>query len=203
VPVPEGRLVRADEAAAFADKLGYPVVVKAVSSQLAHKTESGAVVLDLAGPEEVDAAVRQLSARVERPTDASFLVERMATGVVAELIIGVRRDRQFGLAMTLGAGGVLVELLHDTVTLLLPTTPEQIRAALLSLRVARLLDGYRGRPCGDVEAVVDAATAVAAYAADRADRLEELDVNPLLVRPAGCGVLAVDVLIRIAGDDIG
>jgi acetyl-CoA synthetase len=195
VPVPEGRLVTAGEAAAYADKLGYPVVVKAVSAALAHKTEAGAVALGLAGPDEVQAAVERMAGLAEQ-----FLVERMATDVVAEMIVGVRRDPQFGLALTVGAGGVLVELVHDVATVLLPATRGDILDALASLRIWRLLTGYRGRPRGDIEAAVDAAAAIARYATDRADRLDELDVNPLLVLPEGRGVLAVDVLIRMAGD---
>ena len=207
VPVPEGRLVSAGEATAYADKLGYPVVVKVVSAALSHKTEAGAVALDLAGPDDVDAAVQRMASLAEMTdagegNEAVFLVERMAIDTVAELIIGVRRDPQFGLALTLGAGGVLVELVRDVVTLLLPASREEIRAALASLRSWRLLTGYRGRARGDVDAAVDAAAAVARYAADRADRLEELDVNPLLVLPEGHGVLAVDVLIRTAGDGV-
>jgi acetyl-CoA synthetase len=198
VPVPEGRLVTAAEAVPYADKLGYPVVVKAVSAALAHKTEAGGVALDLAGPDEVRAAVERMAALAP-----NFLVERMAPDTVAELIVGVQRDPQFGLALTLGAGGVLVELVQDVVTLLLPTSRDEIRAALASLRAWRLLTGYRGRPRGDVDAAVDAVAAVARYAADRADRLLELDVNPLLVLPEGHGVLAVDVLIRsVDGDSV-
>src|SRR5439155_9900565 len=151
VPVPEGRLGTAADAAAYADKLGYPVVVKAVSAGLAHKTEAGGIALDLAGPDEVHAAAQRMAHLAER-----FLVERMARDVVAELIVGVRRDPQFGLALTLGAGGVLVELVHDAVTLLLPASREDVRAALASLRTWPLLTGYRGRPHGDVDATVEA-----------------------------------------------
>jgi acetyl-CoA synthetase len=197
VPVPEGRLVPAGDAAAYADKLGYPVAVKAVSAALSHKTEAGAVALGLASPDEVHAAVERMAG-----LSGQFLVERMAGDAVAELIVGVRRDAQFGLALTIGAGGVLVELVHDVVTLLLPASREEIRAALASLRTWRLLTGYRGGRGGDVEAAVTAAAAIARYAIDRAERLEELEVNPLLVLPEGQGVLAVDVLIRTAGDGL-
>jgi acyl-CoA synthetase (NDP forming) len=196
VPVPEGRLVTAGEAVSYADKLGYPVVVKAVSATLAHKTEAGGVALDLTGPDEVRAAVDRMAPLSER-----FLVERMVRDTVAELIVGVQRAPQFGLALTVGAGGVLVELVRDAATLLLPVSRAGIRSALASLRSWRLLTGYRGRPAGDVDAVVTAVTAVARYATGHAERLLELDVNPLLVRPAGQGVLAADVLIRSIVED--
>jgi acyl-CoA synthetase (NDP forming) len=201
VPTPDGRLVTAEQAAACGDELGYPVVLKAVSDALTHKTEAGAVALDLWSAAEVDGAARRMAALAPR-----FLVERMARNVVCELIVGVHRDDRFGLALTLGAGGVLVELMRDTVTLLLPASRDEIRAALASLRIWPLVTGYRGRPRGDAEAVADAVTAVARCAGSLADRLRELDVNPLLVLPEGQGVLAVDVLMRLSaveGDDAG
>ena len=191
IPIPPGA-VAADpqEAARLAEALGYPVVLKAVSSQLAHKTEQGAVRLGLASADEVAAAAAQLSGCFDR-----FLVEKMVTGGLAELIVGVSRDTQFGLSLTLGAGGILVELLADTVTLLLPATREDIAGALRGLRCFALLDGYRGRPKADLHRLVDAIEAVAAYAQANADRLLELDVNPLIVTAEGA--VAVDALIRL------
>jgi acetyl-CoA synthetase len=210
VAVPDGHLVAAADAVACADKLGYPVVVKVVSAALSHKTELGAVVLDLSGPDEVQAAVQRLRAVLVSGLDVArggtaagepmFMVERMACGAVAELIVGVRRSPQFGLALTLGAGGVLVELLQDTATLLWPASRTDIRDALASLRTWRLIEGHRGRQRGDVEAVVDAVAAICRFAEERADRLEEVEVNPLLVMPDGQGVLAVDVLMRTTDD---
>jgi hypothetical protein len=120
----------------------------------------------------------------------------MIGGAVAELIVGVTRGAPFGPALTIGAGGVLVELLDDSATLLLPATRADIARALRSLRCFPLLDGYRGRPGGDVEATVDAILAVARYAEANARSLVELDVNPLLVLPSGA--VAVDALIRVA-----
>jgi hypothetical protein len=122
----------------------------------------------------------------------------MVPGAVLELLVGVQRDPRLGLALTLGAGGVLVELVDDTDTVLLPTTRREIREALTGLRVGPVLAGYRGRPA-DLEAVVAAVEAVAAFAVDQAERLLELEVNPLLVLPDGA--VAVDALVRLAGPD--
>lgn len=193
--IPRGAVVAPRQAADHAAQIGFPVVVKAVSPALAHKTEAGAVRLDLRSAQAVDAAVQAMAQLSDR-----FLVERMAQDVVAELIVGVRHDAQFGLTLTLGAGGVLVELLQDTVTLLLPASRADIHAALASLRCWALLTGYRGRPAGDVDAVLDAVQAILACAQAHAGSLLELDVNPLLVLPLGQGVLAVDALIRLAGE---
>ena len=193
LPVPQGQVVPAAQVLQAADALGYPVVLKAVSEHLAHKTEAGAVQLNLANAAQLQAALNQMAGLSEH-----FLVEQMASNVVAEVIVGVQRDAQFGLSLTVGAGGVLVELLQDARTLLLPVQRDEVQAALQSLRMAPLLRGFRGRPAGDVSALVDAVMAVAAYAQAHADQLLELDVNPVLVMPQG--VLAVDALIRLQGD---
>jgi acetyl-CoA synthetase len=190
--VPAGRIVDgADEAVAAAEAIGYPVVVKAVGDQLAHKTEAGAVRLNLAGAQAVRAAVDGM-----RPRFVRFLVEKMITGASVELIVGVTRDPQFGLALTVGAGGVLVELLADSATLLLPVARADIGAALRGLRCFALLAGYRGGAPVDLEAVIDAIAGIAAFAQARADRLLEMDVNPLLAGAHGCTV--VDALVRLA-----
>ncbi|MCR9219816.1 MAG: acetate--CoA ligase family protein [Alphaproteobacteria bacterium] len=189
---PEGALVTdATEAAAAAEALGYPVAVKIVSAALAHKSEVGGVRLGLGDADAVVAAVDALSATGER-----FLVERMVTDGVAELILGVTRDPQIGLCVMIGAGGVLTELLADRAVLPLPTDAAAVERALDGLRIARLLTGYRGRPPADRAAAVAAALAVADFATAHADRLLELDVNPLIVRPEGLGAIAADALIR-------
>jgi acetyl-CoA synthetase len=195
--IPEAALATGvDEAVRHARELGFPIVLKAVSASLTHKTEAGAVHLNLTDAGQVRKAAEDM---LRRGLPARFLVERMVPDPVAELIVGVRRDPQFGPSLTVGAGGVLVELLRDAATLLLPASPDEIRTALASLRTWPLLDGYRGRPRADVEAVLDAVTAIAGYAQDHAAALIELDVNPLLVLPEGRGAYATDVLIRLTG----
>ena len=124
------------------------------------------------------------------------MVEQMISGAVCELIIGVKRDPQFGLALVIGAGGILTELLDDSSTLLLPTNRAEIDRALDGLKISRLINGYRGKQ-GDRAAVIGAIEAVAAFAEAHASRIEELDINPLLVLPPGKGAVAVDALIRM------
>ena len=192
LPIPPGEATSADHVASVATQLGFPLVLKAVSDTLAHKTEAGGVRLNLKSAQDVVDAAAAMADLSDR-----FLVEGMATDVVAEFIVGVSRDPQFGLALTLGAGGVLVELLKDAVTLLLPVTRADIRTAFESLRTWPLVCGYRGRAAGDVDALVDAVAAVAAYAQANAAQLVELDVNPVLVLPQGRGVVAVDAMIRL------
>ncbi len=178
------------ECVAVANTIGYPVVAKAMAEGMAHKTEAQGVKLNLANSFAVHEAAAELALRFSR-----FLVEKMVTDGLAELIVGVTRDEQFGLALTLGAGGVWVELLADSATLLLPAGREEIVEALRSLKVFALLDGYRGRPRAELGPIVDAIEAIAAFALANADRLLELDVNPLIVGQHG--VSAVDALLRM------
>jgi len=189
VPVPLGAVAARGAVGGVAARLGFPVALKAVSSTMAHKTEAGAVRVGLTSTEEVEQAAAGMSGLSE-----AFLVERMVEGAVAELIVGVRSDPKFGLALTIGAGGVLVELIEDTVTLLLPASPADILGALRCLRVWPLLEGFRGRSAG-VDTVVDAVSSIVDYARLHADQLVELEVNPLLALPNGA--VAVDAMIRL------
>ncbi len=190
VEVPAGRRVTTPDAAVqAAEALGFPVALKALG--VAHKTERGAVVLNLKDAE----TVRRQAETLHHLGDGLY-VETMVEGALVELIVGVSRDPVAGLLMTLGAGGVLVELLADSVSFLLPPAPGEVADALAALRTAPLLTGYRGRPKADVAAAVAAIEAIARFAIETGPRLIELDVNPLMVRAAGCGAVAADVLIR-------
>ncbi len=192
VPLPPGRRAAdADEAAAAAAEIGFPVALKALG--LAHKTEAGAVRLDLATPEAVTAAAGELAG-----LGTGLYVERMIAAPRAELLIGITRDPPFGLVMTLGSGGELVEILRDTATLLLPATRDEIVAALDGLRCAPLLRGYRGRRPGDRAAAVDAIDAIQRFALAEKDSLVELEINPLIVCAEGQGAFAADALMVTA-----
>jgi acetate---CoA ligase (ADP-forming) len=188
--MPEGRVCRsAAQAVAAARMIGGPVVAKAVSTNLLHKSEHGAVILGLTDPTAVKAAF----ARLARLGD-SVLIEAMVTDVVAELIVGVARDPVVGLHLLVGAGGIFAEVLQDTAVLCLPVTADEIRATLMRLRLAPLLTGYRGRPPADLDAAVTAIMAVATYAEAHADDLVELDVNPLML--CRRDAIVADALIR-------
>jgi acyl-CoA synthetase (NDP forming) len=191
VPVPDFRVVAdAREAASAATELGFPVVVKALG--VAHKTETGGVALNLKSEGAVAEAVKKMSRLTER-----FLVERMVEGVVAELIVGVARDEQFGPHMVVGGGGILVELMKDSRSLLLPFTKDEVMRSLDGLQCAPLFSGFRGRPRADLHAVSEAILAIANLVEDNAAAIEELDVNPLLLLAEGHGVMAADVLLSM------
>ncbi|MGD9318085.1 MAG: acetate--CoA ligase family protein, partial [Anaerolineae bacterium] len=191
VPVPPSRVVHsAAEAAAAAGELGYPVVAKALG--VAHKTEAGAVRLGLASADDVSAAVLEMSG-----LSKSYLVEKMINGAVAELIVGVACDEQFGPYLLVGGGGILVELMKDTQSLLLPATRERVLTALARLKCAPLFRGFRGAPPADLNAAIDVILAVASMVEHDPSSILELDINPLLLLPEGQGVVAADALISL------
>jgi acyl-CoA synthetase (NDP forming) len=199
VQIPRSRMIAVKDAGnvaaavvAAAQAIGFPVVIKAAGAALEHKSDVGGVIVDVRGAAEAAAA----AARVAILSD-SILVEEMVRDGVAEVLIGVSVDPQFGQVLVLGAGGVLTELLQDSASLLPPFTPAAIEAALMQLGISKLLGGYRGRPPADVAALVATAMACARYAEANVDRLLELDINPVIVRPQGHGAVAVDALIRL------
>lgn len=148
----------------------------------AHKTEAGAVRLGL----------RTLDGQGPMAGATGYLVEEMVTGGVTEVLVGLRRDPVYGVTVTLGMGGVTAEILADTVTLVAPVTGAEVAAALRRLRLWPLLDGYRGRARADVGALVAAVLALQDGMADPG--LEEIEINPLILREVGA--VAVDALVR-------
>ncbi|MCG6560111.1 acetate--CoA ligase family protein [Ruegeria sp. 1NDH52C] len=182
--VPRNRTARADGMAQAVDGLRGPFAVKGVG--LAHKSDHGAVRLGVAA-----ADIARVASEIGTP---EVLVEEMVSDTVAELLVGVVRDPAHGFVLTLGAGGVLTELMRDTVSLLVPAAPEAIRAGLEQLRIAPLLAGYRGKPGADMDAILEAVAAVQDYVLAHADTLGEVEINPLLATPDRA--VAVDALIR-------
>jgi acyl-CoA synthetase (NDP forming) len=198
IRVPAGDLARtADEAAAIAKRIGYPVVLKAQAAALSHKTEAGGVMLNLADETALRAAWDTMMASVKRAAPGvtldGALVEKMSSKGL-ELMIGAKRDPEWGTVLLLGLGGIWVEALGDVQ--LLPGTADkaQIVEALHKLRSAKLLAGVRGAPPADIDAIADAVLAVGRLMA-AVPELTEIDVNPLMVHGKGQGVTALDALI--------
>jgi acyl-CoA synthetase (NDP forming) len=192
VRVPQGKLVPAHAAAEAALALGFPVVMKASGAHLEHKTEVGGVVLNVRTQAEAIRATERLAKLSD-----TLLVEEMFTDGVAEVLVGVIVDPQFGQVLVLGAGGVFTEIMLDSVSLLPPWTHASIESALRRLTVGKLLGGYRGKPAADVGALIGTILGVARYASDNLAAVIEIDVNPVIVRPAGLGAVAVDTMIRL------
>jgi acyl-CoA synthetase (NDP forming) len=195
IPVPRQALARSEEeAVAAAWSLGFPVALKAVSAQVTHKSDAGAVRLGVGDADAAAAAFRELGQAVARHAGARLdgvLVQAMAPPGL-ELILGLQRDPSFGAAVMAGAGGVWVELLRDVSFRVPPFGPQEARAMLEELGVHPLLAGFRGGPALDVEAATGCILAVARLAL-ACPQIETLDVNPLVVYPRGC--LALDARI--------
>ena len=198
IDIPAGQLLTVENFESNARSLQFPVVVKAVCDAMPHKSDAGAVRLGIRHSDEIKQAMRDIKtdvARVRADIDIQeFLVESMIEDVVAELLVGIKSDRQFGQLLVIASGGVLVELLEDSVTLLLPTSDEQILEALSSLKCFKLLQGFRGKPAADMASVVAAIRGLADFASTHVDCLLEMDVNPLMVTSDRC--IAADVMIR-------
>lgn len=172
--------------AAAARTLEGPLVLKVMG--LAHKSEEGGVRLGVTA-DTVEGAARDMP-------EGAYLLEEMVEGAVAELLIGVLRDPAHGFVLTIGAGGVLTELWQDTSSLMVPADESAVEGALRSLRICPLIEGYRGKPAADLKAIIDAVMAVQAYVIANADRVSEIEINPLMCTPDGA--VAVDALLREA-----
>jgi len=202
LPTPVGALASSvEEALAITARIGYPVVLKAQAAALPHKSDVGGVIVGIRDDEALRRAWHRMQldvahARPELVLDG-LLVEGMAAPGGVEMILGAKRDAQWGPVLMVGLGGVWTELLHDVRLLPADASPEAIRAELSQLRGVGLLQGARGAPPADVEALVAALARIgAAFVAE--PRLLELDVNPLFVYPSGQGVLALDAVLILS-----
>jgi acetyltransferase len=193
---PRSALARnADDAAAKAAEIGFPVAVKVVSPQASHKTEVGGVALHLNDATAVIAAAAGIATRLAahdpRAAIEGFLVQEMVDGL--ELLVGVREDPQYGPFMIAGLGGVMVEALRDVSIRLLPVDEAAARDMLHALRAAALLGPFRGRPARDVDAAVRAMVGLSRVFLDHRDRFSDIEINPMIVLAEGQGVRAVDI----------
>ena len=197
VPVAQDRVVQtAQDAVTASNATGYPVVLKVESADIPHKTEAGVVRLGLGDDDAVTEAFAQImaaAARVEPlPRIAGVLVQPMISAGV-EMVVGARVDATFGPMVVVGLGGVMVELLCDTAVELAPVTRAQAEAMIMRLKGVKLLTGFRGSAPVDLKALADIIVAVSELAADHADTIAEIDVNPVICSPGRA--IAVDALV--------
>jgi acetate---CoA ligase (ADP-forming) len=197
VPVPPEQLVHsADEACAAAERIGWPVVLKAVSDDIAHKTELGLVRLNLRDRGELQAAWAAMNDRLRTAAPeaalAGWLIQPMI-GEGIEVFLGLRRDPDWGLALAFGLGGIFLEVMRDVALRTLPLEPGNAREMIFETRAARVLGGVRGAPPADIEALTQCIEALAEFGLACADDLVECDLNPIKVSSRGC--LVLDALI--------
>jgi len=182
------------QALSAADRIGYPVVLKAVSAALTHKSDMGAVALNLSTPAELAAEFEAMTSRLQQHALTGMLVCRQIRGGL-ELVLGLHRDPELGLVVMAGSGGVLLELVADVAFCVPPISPDKARAMLGRTRAGRLMDGYRGSGPLDGEAVVAALVGLGNLAADLGDVVESIDINPFVALPRGQRGLALDALV--------
>lgn len=196
ISVPASSLVsNQEQACRAATEIGYPLVLKAVASEIAHKSELNAVVVGINSAQQLKQQVKRLL-----KISDSLLVEEMVDDVVAELLIGVSFDQQFGNYLVVGFGGTLVELIGDREILLLPVCRDEVIRALKKLKTWPLLNGFRGRALADVDKVVDTVLSIADFVEQKKAEIVELEINPLMVKGKHQGVVAADVLMRMRSD---
>lgn len=200
IPVTRERLARdREEAARFAAEIGFPVALKIQSADIPHKTEAGGVRIGVADAAAARSAYEEIVCDSKNHSpDAKIdgvLVQEMVGGAT-EVILGVNNDPLFGPAIMVGLGGIFAEVLRDVSFRLAPITLSEAHEMIRELRAFALLDGARGKPKADVDALARTLTRLSALALDLKDELAELDINPLFVFPAGRGVLAGDALIK-------
>ena len=179
-----------------ADRIGYPVVLKAVCATLTHKSDAGAVALNLSSRAELAAEYEAMAGRLQlqQHVIAGMLVCRQVGGGL-ELVLGLHRDPEMGLCVMAGSGGVLLELVRDVAFCVPPVSPQKARHMLARTRAGALMDGYRGSGALDSEAVVAALVGLGDIAADLGDVIESIDINPFVALPRGQGGLALDALV--------
>ena len=194
--VPRGQRVRSLKALmAAAQSLDFPLALKVCDAGITHKSEHNAVILNIRDQDALSGYGQDLFARYPQ-----LLVEEMVTDAVCEMIVGVSQDPAIGPWMLLGSGGIQAELAPDRTVVLLPVDGAMLERALASLKAYPLLVGFRGTPIADTAALLQALQQVGEFALARKDSLVELELNPLLVRPKGKGVVAVDALLCCAED---
>ena len=191
VTTPEG-------AVQAAERIGYPVVMKISAAKVVHKTDVGGVILDLKSPMEVKGAFYELSERAQNLTDEYKLFIQPFEKGGQEVIIGFSTEKSAGKLLMLGLGGVYVEVLKDVAVRLAPITDSEARRMIDALKSAPLLRGYRGAPAGDIDALADVLLRLSQLATDF-PMIDTLEMNPVLVRPAGEGVSVLDVRAKLAG----
>ena len=205
VPLAAARLVQSPhDAVAAAAEIGGPVALKAISTQVTHKSDAGLLRLGLDGDEAVAAAARQLldvasSADPDARSLEGLLVQAMAPPAV-EMIAGISQDAQFGPVLALGSGGILVELLDDVALRLPPLSLAQARRMITATRSWPLLQGFRGQPPRDVAALAELMVNLSRLAQAESQRLLSLDLNPVMVLPRGKGVQVVDMRLAVRPD---
>jgi len=190
INIPQAILTNSKNAIKDSKKIKFPLVMKINSLEISHKSEVEGVFTNILTSEKIKKYTKHLS-----KITPEILIEKMITDTIAELIIGIKIDSQFGPVIVIGAGGIYTELFRDTATLLTPINRNQVLTAINNLKISKIIKGYRGKNEGDIKELVNTIIKISKFAEKNVNKLIEVDINPLIVRKKGKGVIAVDALI--------
>ncbi len=192
ISVPSQRLITSiDETRSAAEEIGFPVVLKLIAEDIVHKSDTGAVKLNIKDKDELEAAYKDLM-NIPSQKEKKISVQKMADEPITELIIGMTTDAQFGPALMFGIGGILVELLEDVSFRIAPVTEYDCREMIREIKGFPILDGYRGKPKADINAIVDTLMKISDLVI-KYEEINELDLNPVFIYEKG--LICVDARI--------
>ncbi len=199
ISVTKFKLARSlEETVTFAEKFGYPVVLKIVSPSIIHKSDVGGVLLDLNSPREVEQGYRTILAKVKKLSPNSqiegILVQEMAPSAV-EVIVGAIKDAQFGQSIMFGIGGIFVEVLDDVVFRIAPVTQQEAESMITEIKAYKILKGYRNQPPSDTKAVAEIISNTSRLVTDYAE-IKELDLNPIMVYEKGAKTVDARIILE-------
>jgi acyl-CoA synthetase (NDP forming) len=199
IPVTRFKVAKAvGEAVKFADEIGYPVVLKIVSPDIVHKSDAGGVILNLKTPDETRDAYKEILANAKKHQPdakiAGVFVQEMAPSST-EVIVGATKDPQFGPALMFGLGGIFVEILEDVTFRIAPLTEREAREMITEIKAYPVLEGYRGRPRADVEALVEILLNTSRLVMDHPE-IKELDLNPIMVYEKGATTVDARIILE-------
>ena len=192
IPVPAQKLtVSKEETISAAEQIGFPVVLKLMAEDVVHKSDTGAVKLNIKNKEEIEQAYDELM-KIEAKSEKKISVQKMADEPITELIIGMTTDPQFGPALMFGIGGILVELLEDVSFRIAPITEFDAKEMIREIKGFPILDGYRGKPKADINAIVDTLMKISDLVTKN-EEIHEMDLNPVFIYEKG--IICVDARI--------
>ena len=197
IKVPSQKLTLSkEETINAAENIGFPVVLKLMAEDVVHKSDSGAVKLNIQNKEETEQAYDELM-KIPSQSEKKISVQQMAKEPITELIIGMTTDPQFGPALLFGIGGILVELLEDVSFRIAPVTVYDCKEMIREIKGFPLLDGYRGKPKADIDAIVDIIMKISDLVVKNED-IFEMDLNPIFIYEKG--IICVDARIILKSD---
>ena len=198
IPVPAQKLtISKEETISAASEIGFPVVLKLMAEDVVHKSDTGAVKLNIKNKEEAEQAYDELM-KIEAKSEKKISVQKMADEPITELIIGMTTDPQFGPALMFGIGGILVELLEDVSFRIAPITEFDAKEMIHEIKGFPILDGYRGKPKADIDAIVDTLMKISDLV-KKNEEIHEMDLNPVFIYEKG--IVCVDARIILKKKD--